>query len=136
LKGFIAELKLNPARIEELVELHNVLNRKVAVLERNLAAAAEGCGIKREEFAKIVNEQSLQPEILISLAVQSETWKDFAHKQEEVIEELFSTIKDIEAQTYLPFGEFRRIVNAIQRGEREASRAKKEMIEANLRLVI
>ncbi|MBW8309083.1 MAG: RNA polymerase sigma factor RpoD [Candidatus Paracaedibacteraceae bacterium] len=135
--GIMDELKLNPNSVERLLDIHNQMNRRVANQERNLMAAADACGVKREKFFKFLTDVQFDQEWATDLKSQSgKGWDKFIEKHAKDIEHLVATVQEIEEDTSLSFSEFRRIVTVIQRGERESSRAKKEMIEANLRLVI
>lgn len=135
--GIVDELKLNPNSVEFLLNLHNKMNRIVANLERNLMANADACGVKREKFFDFLTDVDFDDAWAEKLKSQSgKGWDKFFEKHSKDIDDLVETVKEIEEDTSLKFSEFRRIVTVIQRGERESSRAKKEMIEANLRLVI
>lgn len=135
--GIVDELKLNPNSVEFLLNLHNKMNRIVANLERNLMANADACGVKREKFFDFLTDVDFDDAWAEKLKSQSgKGWDKFLEKHSKDIDDLVETVKEIEEDTSLKFSEFRRIVTVIQRGERESSRAKKEMIEANLRLVI
>ncbi len=128
---------LNNARIEALVESMNDLNRKLVGLEGQVLRIALKCKIKREEFLQAYYGNELDPNWLANVAkLPAKGWKDFAAKFEPQIEEIRQQIGAIADEASVPIGDFRRIVNTVQKGEREAGRAKKEMIEANLRLVI
>jgi len=131
------DLKLNIVGIEELIEQHNELNRGIANMERSFATQADTCGIKRDQFLKHFINQSFDEKWLEGVKGLSEKgWKKFTEAQEGNLQKFTKAIKDIEKRIQIPFSEFRRIVTIVQKGERDASRAKKEMIEANLRLVI
>ena len=135
--GIVDELKLNPNSVEFLLGLHNKMNRIVANLERNLMGNADACGVKREKFFDFLTDVDFDEAWAEKLKSQSgKGWDKFIEKHTKDIDDLVETVKEIEEDTSLKFSEFRRIVTVIQRGERESSRAKKEMIEANLRLVI
>ncbi|MEI8295371.1 MAG: RNA polymerase sigma factor RpoD [Alphaproteobacteria bacterium] len=136
LKAAIEELKLNANRVADLLDYHVHLNRHVGTLERALAGYAEACGIKRDQVSKHFGEKTLRVENLPKLEKISAAWKKFLEKHDEHLQEFFKETRIVEGKTSLPIDEFRRIVTMVQRGERESSRAKKEMIEANLRLVI
>jgi RNA polymerase primary sigma factor len=128
---------LNNARIEGLVESMNDLNRKLVGLEGQLLRIALKCKLKREEFLQAYYGNELDPKWLKNVTkLPAKGWKDFAGRHEQAVEDLRSQIASIAAEASVPIGDFRRIVNTVQKGEREAARAKKEMIEANLRLVI
>jgi RNA polymerase primary sigma factor len=131
------EIKINNHRIEDLVEQHNALNRGIASLERNLATYAESCGVKRTQFLSHFTGQNINPAWLEKIQkLTDKHWKKFLENHESDIKSLLAEVENVTKKIGFPFVEFRRIVTIIQRGERESSRAKKEMIEANLRLVI
>ncbi|WP_010301267.1 RNA polymerase sigma factor RpoD [Candidatus Odyssella thessalonicensis] len=135
--GIMDELKLNPTSVERLLEIHNQMNRRVANLERNLMANADACGIKREKFFGFLADARFDEAWVKNLKSQSgRGWDKFLEKHSKDIDFITATVREIEEDTSLSFSEFRRIVTVVQKGERESSRAKKEMIEANLRLVI
>jgi len=128
---------LNNARIEGLVEQLNDLNRKLLGLEGQILRFALKSKIKREEFLGEYYNNELDPNWVKRVQkLTTKGWKDFATKYEPLIEDLRAQISTIAGEAGVSIAEFRRIVNTVQKGEREASRAKKEMIEANLRLVI
>lgn len=135
--GIIEELKLNGNSIEYLVTEHNQVNRLIANIERKLMSKAESCGIKREQFFELLQNKALDRVWFANLQKQTgKAWKLFLEKHNADLEELLAAVEAVAEDTSLAFQEFRRIVTVIQRGERDSSRAKKEMIEANLRLVI
>lgn len=137
LVGVIDEFKFNAGSIEYLVDEHNKVNRRVANLERRLVGLAEASGVKRESFLAFLSGNKIDDEFIEKLSKQTgKVWKTFVQKHQDTVLELLKLVQEISEETSLEFSEFRRIVTIIQRGEREASRAKKEMIEANLRLVI
>ena len=124
-------------RIEGLVESLNDLNRKLVGLEGQILRIAIKCKLKREEFLQAYYGIELDPNWLKSVAkLPAKGWKDFAGRHEQAIEDIRAQIGAIAEDASVPIGDFRRIVSTVQKGEREAGRAKKEMIEANLRLVI
>ena len=130
-------VSLNASRIEQLVEQLYQLNRKLVGLEGRLLRLTESSGVKRENFLKQYYGCELDPDWLTTLASLTEKgWSKFLEKHSEEAAEVRLLISEVAAESGLPISEFRRIVNAVQKGERESSRAKKEMIEANLRLVI
>ena len=130
-------VELNTFRIEELVDQLYGLNRRLVTLEGKLYRLASRHKIKRESFLK----QYIGSELEINWSrrvsrLKEKGWKEFAKLRRNEIKELRSEILEIATITNLDIPEFRRIVSAVQKGEREAGLAKKEMIEANLRLVI
>lgn len=133
----IEELKLNSNSIEHLVEQHNKINHRISNLERRVVGLAESSGIRRDIFLDFLNKHKMDAQFLEKVNKQtSKGWKSFAEKHSGVVKELLAIIEEVSEETSLAFPEFRRIVIVVQRGERESSRAKEEMIEANLRLVI
>ncbi|MBF0167300.1 MAG: RNA polymerase sigma factor RpoD [Alphaproteobacteria bacterium] len=131
-------IHLNQTRIEFLVEQLNNLNRRLIGHEGRLLRVAEGCKIKRQEFLDSYFGSELDPNWIDKLKVRpGKGWKEFTGpKCTKQIADLRTLIGDIAAEAGLPIAEFRRIVSTVQKGERESGKAKKEMIEANLRLVI
>ena len=141
LKNEVAELmdgiEINNFRIEELVDQLYGLNRRLMTLEGKLFRLASKYRISRENFLKqyIGNELEINWPRRVS-RLKEKGWKAFARERRDEIKELRSGILEIAAIASLDIPEFRQIVSAVQKGEREAGLAKKEMIEANLRLVI
>jgi RNA polymerase primary sigma factor len=128
---------LNNARIEQLVEHMNDLNRRLMGLEGKLLRLAESCKIKRQDFLDSYFGHELDPAWLDRASQRpGKGWKDFSAKYGTDVVELRTQIGTVSQEAGLPIWEWRRIVATVQKGEREASKAKKEMIEANLRLVI
>ena len=129
---------LNPNRVEALVEqLYNV-NRRLNGLEGKLLRLAETCGVARDNFLRHYRGDELDPGVGRAHGARwrSAGWREFAERHADEIEAIRKDIAEIASGTGLHIGEFRRIVGLVQKGEREAGRAKKEMVEANLRLVI
>ncbi len=128
---------LNNARIEQLVHHMNDLNRRLMTMEGRLLRLAESCRIKRQDFLESYPGHELDPTWIGRMAARgSKAWKDFSGKHGPEVKAIRQAIAEICTEVGLPVSEFRRIVSTVQKGEREASRAKKDMIEANLRLVI
>lgn len=127
---------LNNARIEQLVEQMNGLNKRLMMLEGRLLRLAESCRVKRQDFLDSYFGNELDPKWLETVGVKTKQWKDFAEKHGKEVIDIRAKIGIVSGESGLPISEFRRIVQTVQKGEREASKAKKEMIEANLRLVI
>jgi RNA polymerase primary sigma factor len=130
-------IHLNNNRIEALVgELYEA-NRDLIRLEGGLLRLAEGCKVSRVEFLESYNGHELDPRWLRRVsALKSAGWQKFTTEQRDEIKRTRSKIIDIAKGLGLEITEFKRIVKTVQQGEREAARAKKEMVEANLRLVI
>ncbi|MEI8395834.1 MAG: RNA polymerase sigma factor RpoD [Rhodospirillaceae bacterium] len=141
LKGDMIELvnqvRLNNGRIEQLVEQLYSLNRRLTSHEGKLLRLATDCKIKREDFLTHYYGYELDPNWLERVkALPGKGWGRMVEKHGEEAIRLREGIAGIAEEVRLPIGEFRRIVSTVQKGEKEASRAKKEMVEANLRLVI
>ncbi|PZO82149.1 MAG: RNA polymerase sigma factor RpoD [Mesorhizobium amorphae] len=133
----VKSLSLNQARIEALVEQLYDINKRLVQNEGKLLRLAESYGVRREEFLKEYQGSELDPNWTRSIAnLSSRGWKEFTRNEKDAIRDLRSEIQSLATETAISIGEFRRIVNQVQKGEREAAIAKKEMVEANLRLVI
>jgi len=131
------DVHLNNARIEYLVEHLSGLNKKLLGLEGKLLRLAMQCKVKREDFLDAYYGSELDPNWLETVGGRpGKGWKDFAAKHEAEVARIREGIAAVADDARQPVSEFRRIVQTGQKGEREATRAKKEMIEANLRLVI
>ena len=141
LKGDLIELMegvhLNNARIEALVDQLYGMNRRLKGLEGKLLRLSESHSIPRGSFIKQYLTHELDPGWLRRVRrLKEKGWAGFAKQDGKTIKDCRGEIAKISAEAGLEIGEFRRIVNTVQRGERDAARAKKEMVEANLRLVI
>ena len=133
----MSSIHLNAVRIEQLVEQLNGLNKRLMGLEGKLLRYAMSCKIKREDFLEVYQKSELDPKWVENVAKKSDKhWKNFVEKYGLEIAELRESVAQMATECGLPISEYRRMVDTIKRGEREAEKAKKEMIEANLRLVI
>jgi RNA polymerase primary sigma factor len=133
----VQKVHLNNARIEQLVEELRDLNQRLTAFEGQLLRIAEGAKVKREDFLKEYRGHELDPGWLGRVSgLSGKGWKTFASRHADEVETIRAKIAAIANEVHLPVGEFRRVVLTVQKGERDAARAKKEMIEANLRLVI
>ena len=133
----VKELSLNNSRIEALVEQLYSINKSLVGLELRLWRMADGEGVKREEFLKQYQGNEYEANWanrVVRLAGKG--WKDFVQNNRNEIKEVRGEIQELANDTGLNISEYRRIVRMVQKGEREARIAKKEMVEANLRLVI
>ncbi|MEZ5924355.1 MAG: RNA polymerase sigma factor RpoD [Hyphomicrobiaceae bacterium] len=133
----VKSLSLNNSRIELLVEQLYGINKKLIGLEGRLMRLADTYGVSRTEFLQ--NWQGSEIDAAWAAKVQKlkgKGWKDFIKSEKQAIEVIRGEIRTLASETGLEIGEFRRIVRHVQKGEREARQAKKEMVEANLRLVI
>src|SRR5262245_33419790 len=133
----VRTVHINANRIEQLkLQLYD-LNRKLMMLEGKLLRLAEGFRIPRQDFLDNYLTHEIDPTWLDKVGkLSGKGWKDFAKKKAVDVEKLRADIKAISDASGAPIFEFRRMCKTVQDGEREMMRAKKEMIEANLRLVI
>lgn len=133
----VKSLSLNTARIEALVEQLYDINKRLVQNEGKLLRLAESYGVRREEFLKEYQGSELDPNWTRSIGnLTSRGWKEFTKNEKDAIRDLRAEIQNLATETAISILEFRKIVNQVQKGEREAAIAKKEMVEANLRLVI
>ncbi|HEX5930338.1 MAG TPA: RNA polymerase sigma factor RpoD [Methyloceanibacter sp.] len=133
----IKSLSLNANRIESLVETLYDINKKLLGYEGRLLRLAESYAVSREDFIGEYQGNELDPNWLRRVGrLKKKGWIDFIRDERGLVKELRSEIQNLAAETGLQISEFRRIVHIVQKGEREARQAKKEMVEANLRLVI
>ncbi len=133
----VKSLSLNAARIEALVEQLYDINRRLISLEGRLLRLAESHKVPRKVFLEEYQGEELDANWVRRVSrLAKHGWKDFVAKEKDTIKEIREEIHSLASDTGLQIPEFRRIVHAVQKGEREARIAKKEMVEANLRLVI
>ncbi|MBU2193162.1 MAG: RNA polymerase sigma factor RpoD, partial [Alphaproteobacteria bacterium] len=133
----VKSLSLNNARIEALVEQLYDINKRLVQNEGKLLRLAESYGVRREQFLEEYQGSELDPNWIKSISnLSARGWKEFTRNEKDAIRDLRQEIQNLATETAISIQEFRRIVNQVQKGEREAAIAKKEMVEANLRLVI
>jgi RNA polymerase primary sigma factor len=133
----VKSLRLNRARIEALIEQLYDINKRLVGHEGRLMRLAESHGVAREDFLRNYLGSELDPLWLNRVSkLSANGWKNFIARDKDGIKELRTQIHALASETGLEIGEFRKIVHAVRKGEREARQAKKEMVEANLRLVI
>ena len=133
----IKSLSLNANRIESLVETLYDINKKLMGYEGRMLRLAESYGVKRDDFVEEYQGAELDPNWLRRLGrSKKKGWAEFIRDERGMVKELRQEIQNLAAETGLQISEFRKIVHIVQKGEREARQAKKEMVEANLRLVI
>src|SRR5690349_3053159 len=133
----VKSLRLNQARIDSLVEQLYDINKKLVSFEGRLMRLGDSHGVARDDFLRNYQGSELDPRWLNRVSkLSAKGWKNFVHHEKDRIKELRGEIQHLAALTGLEIGEFRKIVHGVQKGEREARQAKKEMVEANLRLVI
>ncbi|MFZ1682241.1 MAG: RNA polymerase sigma factor RpoD [Rhizobiaceae bacterium] len=133
----VKSLSLNQQRIDALVAQLYDINKRLVQNEGRLLRLAESYGVRRDSFLEVYQGSELDPNWMKSIAnLSARGWKEFAKSEKQTIGELRGEIQALAQETAISIQEFRRIVNQVQKGEREAAIAKKEMVEANLRLVI
>ncbi|KWV53238.1 RNA polymerase subunit sigma [Bradyrhizobium macuxiense] len=133
----VKSLRLNQARIDSLVEQLYDINKRLVSFEGRLLRLGDSHGVAREDFLRNYQGSELDPRWLNRVSkLSAKGWKNFVHHEKDRIKDLRHEIQSLAALTGLEIGEFRKIVHGVQKGEREARQAKKEMVEANLRLVI
>ncbi len=132
----VKSLSLNQNRIESLVEQLYAINKKLVGLEARLMRLAESYGVPRPAFIEEYFGNELDQTWLDRVAKSGKKWKAFVEAERSPIEKIRNDVHELASATGLEISEYRRIVKAVQKGEREARQAKKEMVEANLRLVI
>ncbi len=139
-KEMVAAMKavhFNSTTIEALMEALYELNKKLLLREGKMLRMATNAGVKREDFiSQYLNFNFEKNWIQSLLATKDKNWEKFINRNHIDINKNIEEIREIQAASELPLSEFRRIVGTVQQGERSANRAKKEMIESNLRLVI
>ena len=131
----IKTLQLSPSVLEDLVQKHYQENKKILSLEGNLLRLALNAKISREEFIKFYVGNEINPN-LKSFLDTNETWKKFFQKNKEDFKNIRERLIEISNKLGISVTEFKKLVSRIQKGEKESRIAKKEMVEANLRLVI
>jgi len=133
----VKSLSLNNNRIESLLEQLYDINKRLMGYEGRLLRLAESHGVKRDEFLHEYYGSELDPNWLDRVAgLKGRGWQKFVDRERDKVEDIREQIRLLASETGLDIGDFRRIVKIVQKGEKEASAAKKEMVEANLRLVI
>ncbi|MBA4008198.1 MAG: RNA polymerase sigma factor RpoD [Erythrobacter sp.] len=132
----VESVQFHATKIEFLVDNLYAFNRRLTTLGGQMLRLAERHKVKRVDFLTAYVGNEMDDAWIKERAKKDKKWAAFAEREEDAIERIRSEIADIAAQTGMSLTEFRRIVNMVQKGEREARIAKKEMVEANLRLVI
>ncbi len=137
LVALVEKVRLHNNRIEELVAQLKQLNQRLTALEGQLLRMAESSKVNREEFLREYRGHELDPNWLERMAtLTGRGWRPFVARHFEAVTEVRAQIQAVANDAGLPIAEFRRVYATVSRGERDSGRAKKEMIEANLRLVI
>ena len=133
----VRSVRLNNQRIEALVEQLYDINRRLMALEGKLVRLADSYGVNRQEFLSDYIGAELDPEWFERVSKKTgKGWQNFVKRGENQVLNIRDEIGELATETGLTVQDFRRIVSMVQKGEREARIAKKEMVEANLRLVI
>ena len=133
----MSSIHLNSSRVEQLVNQLNDMNTRLMTQEGKLLRLALACKIKREDFIEAYQKSELDPNWIEKIAKKKDKhWNMFLDKHRDEIVEIRNNVAQMAQECDLPISEYRKMVETIKKGEREAERAKKEMIEANLRLVI
>ncbi|MXP25104.1 RNA polymerase sigma factor RpoD [Altererythrobacter indicus] len=132
----VESMQFHATKIEYLVDNLYAFNRRLTALGGQMLRLAERHKVKRTDFLKSYIGNELDDAWLPSVAKKDKKWAAFATNEGDAVERIRLEISDIASQTGMSLEEFRRIVNTVQKAEREARIAKKEMVEANLRLVI
>ena len=133
----LSNIHMNPNRIEELIDEINEVNQRLIVLEGRLLRLALASKISREDFLDFYQNSETDPKWIQKAAKQpSKAWKTFVTNHEEEIKEIRGAIQGIVEEVKMPISEYRRLITTVKKGRQETNKAKQEMIEANLRLVI
>ncbi|MDP4871943.1 MAG: RNA polymerase sigma factor RpoD [Sphingorhabdus sp.] len=132
----VESVQFHANKIEYLVDQLYSFNRRLTALGGQMLRLAERHKVPRKAFLDSYMGRELDENWLVEVSNLDKKWTAFATNEAEGVERIRTEIADIAANTGMSLGEFRRIVNMVQKGEREARIAKKEMVEANLRLVI
>ncbi|MDD2869165.1 RNA polymerase sigma factor RpoD [Neomegalonema sp.] len=132
----VNQLHLNPHRIETLMNQLYGFNKRLISLESQIARLADSHKVKREDFLREYYGRELEPGWTLRVGKLGKTWTKFIERDGARVEKLRDDVAEISHAVGVDIAEFRRLVQSVQKGEREARIAKKEMVEANLRLVI
>lgn len=133
----LVNIHLNPTCLEQLIEQITDVNQRLMMLEGKLMRLAMMAKIDREDFLTTYQNSEMDPKWLTKIKKKtSKGWKTFLDKYETEIKDIRGAIQGIAEETKMPISEYRRLVTTIKKGRQETNKAKQEMIEANLRLVI
>ena len=133
----VNELHLHNNRIEALIDQLYGINRKIMTINSGMVKLADAARINRQEFIAEYQGYELDPTWVNRMAAKAgRGWQTLMEKSRDKVEELRAEMAAVGQYVGVDISEFRRIVNQVQKGEKEARQAKKEMVEANLRLVI
>ena len=131
----IKSLQLSPSVLEELVQKHYIENKKIISFEGNLLRLAIDSKISRDEFIKFYVGNEINPNLKAFLGT-NELWKKFLQKNKDEFKNIRERLIEISKKLGISVTDYKKLVSRIQKGEKESRIAKKEMVEANLRLVI
>ncbi len=131
----IKSLQLSPSVLEELVQKHYIENKKIISFEGNLLRLALNSKISRDEFIKFYVGNEINPNLKVFLGT-NEVWKKFLQKNKDEFKNIRERLVEISKKLGISVTDYKKLVSRIQKGEKESRIAKKEMVEANLRLVI
>jgi RNA polymerase primary sigma factor len=132
----VESVQFHQAKIEYLVDQLYAFNRRLTALGGQMLRLAERHKVPRKSFLEQYVDHEMDEQWLTSVGTLDKKWKAFAENEAAAVDRIRSEVAEISQQTGMALSEFRRIVNMVQKAEREARIAKKEMVEANLRLVI
>ena len=132
----VESMQFHATKIEFLVDNLYAFNRRLTALGGQMLRLAERHKVKRIDFLQAYVGNELDDTWMVEKSKKDKKWAAFAENEGEAVDRIRTEIADIASNTGMSLPEFRRIVNMVQKGEREARIAKKEMVEANLRLVI
>lgn len=137
LTGKLKSIHINPLKIEELIDELNAVNQRLMVLEGRLLRLSVGCKIEREDFLDFYHNHETNPDLILQ-ATQKEgkNWKCLIETHARELKEILNDIQGIAGEMRMPIPEYRRLISMVKKGRQEMNKAKQEMIEANLRLVI
>jgi len=131
----IKSLQLSPSVLENLVQKHYLENKKIVSLEGNLLRLAIDNKIPRDEFIKFYIGNEINPNLKNFLST-NQVWKSFFQKNKDEFKNIRNRLSEISQKLGISVTDFKKLVSRVQKGEKESRIAKKEMVEANLRLVI
>ncbi|MBQ7412913.1 MAG: RNA polymerase sigma factor RpoD [Alphaproteobacteria bacterium] len=130
-------LHLNPARIEDLIEEITDVNQRLMMMEGKLLRLAQAAKIDRDDFLSFYQNSETDTKWIAKAAKKTDkAWKTFVSKNKADITDIRASIQTVAEQVKMPISEFRKLVATVKKGRQETNKAKQEMIEANLRLVI